>query len=184
MSRRWLCGMTTRHLFLASLLTLSASLPAQPPPAAISFAAVPYPEGFRRWTHVASAVVTAKMGETADPAEGNEVAAPHGLIHNLYANELALEGYRTGHFPEGAVLIADWFVLETTRGGLKQGPRKSVDVMVRDARYTETGGWGFENFDRDSRTQRNVGPKAVTSCFECHQHAGAEREFVFSTLLP
>lgn len=170
---------TVSLLLLAStLLRADPAVPDAPLPE------VPYPEGYRRWTHVVSAVVSAKMGEAGPDAEKEKARAPHGLIHNLYANERAVEGYRTGHFPEGAVLIADWFVLEETRGGLKQGPRKSVDVMIRDARYTETGGWGFENFEQSSRTQRNVGAKAVTSCFKCHQWAGPEREFVFSTLQP
>jgi hypothetical protein len=179
--------MKLRFLPVVALLAISAALRAETAPPAATYPEVPYPDGFRRWTHVVSAIVAAKMsapGEPGKPTEGAKPAAPHGLIHNLYANELAVEGYRTGHFPEGAVLIADWYILEETRGGLKQGPRKSVDVMIRDARYTETGGWGFENFEQGSHTQRNVGPKAVTSCFECHRHAGPEREFVFSTLLP
>jgi hypothetical protein len=176
--------MKLRFLVAGCILAVSTVLLAETAPPAVTFAEVPYPDGFRRWDHVSSAIVAAKMGGPDKPADGEKAAAPHGLIHNLYANELALEGYRTGRFPAGAVLIADWFVLEETRGGLKQGPRKSVDVMIRDARYTETGGWGFENFDQGSRTKRNVGPKAVTSCFECHRHAGPEREFVFSKLLP
>jgi hypothetical protein len=171
-------------LLPVGVLGVSTLLRAETPPSSAAYPEVPYPDGFRRWTHVVSAIVAAKMSEPGKPAEEAKGAAPHGLIHNLYANALAVEGYRTGHFPEGAVLIADWYVLEETRGGLKQGPRKSVDVMIRDARYAETGGWGFENFDQSSHTQRNVGPKAVTSCFECHRHAGPEREFVFSTLLP
>lgn len=164
---------------------MAVFLLAETPPPAPSFPAVPYPEGFRRWTHVASAIVAATMSDGNTAGERKEKQpAPHGLIHNLYANALALEGYRTGHFPEGAVLIADWFILEETRGGLKQGPRQSVDVMIRDARYTETGGWGFENFEQASRTQRNVGANAVKACFECHRRATPEREFVFSTLQP
>ena len=172
--------MKFRFLLPVGVLTLCAGLRAE----TASSPEVPYPDGFRWWAHVASAVVSTKMGAEGPEAEKEKAAAPHGLIHNLYANELALEGYRTGHFPEGAVLIADWFVLEETRGGLKQGPRKSVDVMIRDARYTQTGGWGFENFAQNSRTERTAGAKAVTSCFKCHQWAGPEREFVFSTLLP
>jgi len=172
--------MKLRFLLPVCVLAFTALLLAQTTPPALVLPEVPYPDGFRRWAHVSSAIVSAKMGEAGAPPK----EAPHGQIHNLYANELALEGYRTGHFPEGAVLIADWFILEETRGGLKQGPRKSVDVMIRDARRVETGGWGFENFDQDSRTKRNAGPKSVTSCFECHRRAGPEREFVFSTLLP
>ncbi|HTL67639.1 MAG TPA: cytochrome P460 family protein [Lacunisphaera sp.] len=144
---------------------------------------VPYPEGYRSWRHVCSAVLPPKEGASTSQPDDRKFAAPHGLIHHVYANEAALEGYRTGHFPEGAVLIADWFVLEVRGPELIQGPRKSINVMVRDVRFTATGGWGFEDFDRDSHTVRNIGPKAVTACFECHRRA-EEHEFVFSRLAP
>ena len=146
-------------------------------------APVPYPSGYRQWMHISSAVTPPRKGEANSHPEEEKVAAPHGLIHHIYANERALEGYRTGHFPEGAVLIADWFVLEEKRGELVQGPRKSVNAMIRDARYTDTGGWGFEDFDKDSQTTRNVGPNAVKTCFECHSRA-KDREYVFSVLKP
>jgi hypothetical protein len=57
--------------------------------------------------------------------------------------------------------------------------------MIRDPRYSETGGWGFETFEKDSRTTRKVGAgsNAVKMCFECHTRA-KERDFVFSTLKP
>lgn len=144
---------------------------------------VAYPEGYRDWKHVSSVMLPPKSDAMkTEPSEPKPVA-PHGLLFNIYANDKALEGYRTGHFPEGAVLIADWFVLEQKGPTLVQGSRKSVNVMVRDARYINTGGWGFEDFDRDSRTIRNVGANAVKSCFECHSHA-KEHEFVFSGLKP
>jgi hypothetical protein len=175
--------MKSRLLLPICTLILSAALLAEiatPPPTP----EVPYPEGYRRWAHVVSAVMPPKDGEAATNADQTKVAAPHGLLHNLYANDLALEGYRTGRFPEGAVLIADWFIIEKKRTGLMQGPRKSVDVMIRDARYADTGGWGFENFEKDSHTVRNVRQNAAKACFECHTHATKDREFVFSTYQP
>ncbi|HVZ63964.1 MAG TPA: cytochrome P460 family protein [Lacunisphaera sp.] len=143
--------------------------------------AVAYPEGYRSWRHISSAVLPPKEGAATVQPSKEKAPAPHGLIHHVYANEAALEGYRTGHFPEGAVLIADWFVLEPRGPELIQGPRKSVNVMIRDARYSATGGWGFEDFQGDSHTIRNIGPKAITACFECHRRA-AQHEFVFTTL--
>lgn len=165
--------MTSRVLpaCFALVTSLAAADTSVAPPA------VPYPEGYRAWRHVSGAVLT--------PREGGEekAAAPHGLIHHVYANAQALEGYRTGHFPEGAVLIADWFVLEPRGPELVQGARKSVNVMVRDARYADTGGWGFEDFAGDSTTIRNIGPRAATACFKCHQRA-EPHEYVFTTLKP
>lgn len=143
---------------------------------------VPYPEGFRRWMHVTSVITPARKDETGAHEDQAKNPAPHGLVHHLYANALAVEGYRTGHFPEGAVLIADWFFLEEAKSGLVQGARQSTDVMIRDARHAATGGWGFEKFGGDSRTERKAGANAVQSCFRCHERAGMEREFVFSTM--
>lgn len=145
---------------------------------------VPYPEGYRSWRHVSSGVLRPKEGAANDNPDPKKPAAPHGLLANIYANDKAVEGYRTGHFPEGAVLVVDWFILESRGPELLQGARKSRNVMVRDARYTETGGWGFEDFDKDSQTARNVGPKAVKMCFECHSTYAKQHEFVFSTLKP
>lgn len=181
---RWLGAMKFRTLLSASALALSTLLFAQTITPTSPTPDVPYPDGYRRWMHITSVVSPAKKDETGTPLGEAKASAPHGLVHHVYANEQALEGYRTGHFPEGATLIADWFVLEENRSRLVQGSRQSLDVMIRDNRYAATGGWGFEKFDQDSHTTRKVGANAVKSCFECHQHAGAEREFVFSTLKP
>lgn len=145
---------------------------------------VPYPDGYRAWQHVSTGVLPPKEEATKGNPDEKKLAAPHGLLCSIYANDKAVEGYRTGHFPEGAVLIADWFVLEKRGPELLQGQRKSINVMVRDARYAETGGWGFEDFDKDSHTVRNVGPKAVKMCFECHARYAKDHEFVFTTLKP
>jgi Cytochrome P460 len=164
---------------LAGALAVALAAPENAP----SKPEVPYPDGYRTWQHVSSGVLKPKDApSTAAPGEG-ELAAPHGLISNIYANKEALEGYRTGHFPEGAALAVDWFVIREQGPLLHQGARKSVNVMVRDKRFAETGGWGFEDFDRDSRTSRNVGAKAVQLCFQCHT-AAKDREYVFSELKP
>ncbi|HWA84751.1 MAG TPA: cytochrome P460 family protein [Opitutus sp.] len=145
---------------------------------------VPFPDGYRAWRHVSSGVLQPMDGAANKQPKQEKIAAPHGLLANIYANDKAVEGYRTGHFPEGAMLAVDWFVLEPRGPELLQGQRKSVNVMVRDARYAATGGWGFEDFDRDSRTKRNVGANAVKMCFECHGRYAKDRGFVFSTLKP
>lgn len=174
--------MNPRFLFCVGIAgSLGAAMIAtENPPSAPE---VPFPDGYRMWQHVSSAVLKPTNDPAATTPKADDLAAPHGLMSNIYANEKAVEGYRTGDFPEGAVLVVDWFVLEERGPMLGQGPRKSVNVMVRDARYAETGGWGFEDFNRDSRTERNVGPKAVPMCFECHTKA-KDRECVFSVLKP
>jgi hypothetical protein len=56
--------------------------------------------------------------------------------------------------------------------------------MHKDAaRYKATGGWGFEGFKGDSRSERAVGAKAVEACFGCHEGQKATG-YVFSKKRP
>jgi hypothetical protein len=173
--------MKTRVRWSAAILAAAGWLMADEVSPALP--EVPYPEGYRRWMHVASAVTPPRRGVAGSHPEEEKVAAPHGLIHHIYANEKALEGLRTGSFPEGAIFTADWFVLEEKSGGLVQGPRKSLNVMVKAARYAATGGWGYEDFDQDSPVIRNVGRNAVKQCMDCHAKARGH-DYVFSTRVP
>lgn len=128
---------------------------------------VPYPEGYRLWTHVKSGIVPPdKPG--------------HGL-HNIYANKKALDGFRNGRFENGSVIVFDLLDIDTTTGTAVVGDRRMIDVMHKDDKqFSKTGGWGFEEFRGDSRTQRNIGENAAAKCFACH--AGQkERGFVFSS---
>ena len=55
--------------------------------------------------------------------------------------------------------------------------------MAKDrVRYKPTGGWGFEAFKGDSRTERTV-TDAAGQCFGCHQQQKAN-DFVFSGFRP
>lgn len=133
---------------------------------------VAYPEGYRDWRHVKSMVI--------EP--GHPLHAAFGGIHHLYANAKAVQGYRSGHFPDGAVIVFDLLEARTADNAITEGPRKIVGVMVRDSkRHAATGGWGFEGFRGDSSTDRAVGPNAASACFGCHQPQ-KDREYVFSSL--
>jgi hypothetical protein len=117
---------------------------------------VAFPEGYRSWTHVSSA---------------HNTAGPRGPgMHHIYANAKAMEGYRTGRFPDGAIIVFDRFGLQVCGSTSTIGKRQMVDIMVRDsARYRETGGWAFDEFVGDSRTQHAFTPaQSVTTCFNCH----------------
>jgi hypothetical protein len=149
---------------LALLVAASAQADNAPP--------VPYPEGYRDWRHVKSMVI--------EP--GHALYASFGGIHHLYANPAAVEGYRSGRFPDGAVIVFDLLEAEAADAAIVEGKRKVVGVMLRDSqRYASTGGWGFEGFAGDSRTDRAVGARAAEACFTCHQ-ARAGQEFVFSSM--
>jgi hypothetical protein len=154
--------MKVRHIFP---LTLCLSLP-------IMAAEVPYPDGYRAWYHVKSMVIE----------EGHPLYAAFGGIHHLYANKKAMEGYRSGRFPDGAVIVFDLLEAQRQGGALTEGARKVVGVMHKDRkRYAATGGWGFEGFARDTKTERVVGANAKAACFDCHMQQ-KDSDYVFSRL--
>ena len=140
-----------------------AALAAGPAP-------VPYPEGYRDWRHVKSMVIQ----------PGHPLYESFGGIHHLYANRKALQGYKTGRFPDGAVIVFD---LLEARGGdhaVTEGARKILGVMHKDKKkYAATGGWGFEGFKGGVKTERAVGSDAVTACFTCHE-SEKPHDYVFS----
>jgi hypothetical protein len=132
---------------------------------------VPYPEGYRQWTHVKSMVIQ----------PGHPLYDAFGGIHHLYANDRALQGYRKGGaMPNGAVIVFDLLDVDTGGNAIQEGPRKVVGVMAKDnAKWRETGGWGFEGFKGDSKTERAVGAQAASACFGCHAPQKAT-DYVFS----
>ncbi|MCX7901844.1 MAG: cytochrome P460 family protein, partial [Burkholderiaceae bacterium] len=96
---------------------------------------VPYPEGYRNWTHVKSMVIEA----------GHPLYEAFGGIHHIYANAKAISGYRSGKFPDGAVIVFDLLEAKRADHAVTEGARKVVGVMHKDAKkYAATGGWGFE----------------------------------------
>jgi hypothetical protein len=144
--------------------------------AAVTLAAqtqdVPYPDGYRDWRHVKSMVI----------AQGHPLYDAFGGIHHIYANDVALKGYASGKFPDGAIIVFDLLEAHTKDNATTEGGRKVLAVMHKDSkRWTATGGWGFEGFKGDSQTDRAVGAAAATACFECHT-AQKDRDYVFSSL--
>lgn len=131
---------------------------------------VPYPNGYRDWHHVKSMVIN----------QGHPLFEAFGGIHHLYANKQALQGYKSGKFPNGSVIVFDLLDVSSADNAVTEGARKVVGVMHKDAaKYQATGGWGFEGFKGDSR-ERVVGKNAASACFQCHT-AKKDNDFVFST---
>ena len=151
---------------LATLLAATSSTVVASEPA------VPYPDGYRDWHHVKSMVIE----------EGHPLYGAFGGIHHIYANEKALQGYKSDRFPDGAVIIFDLLESVATDNTLTEGQRKVLGVMHKDARaYATTGGWGFEGFGGGDRNNRVVGSDAASACFACHQPQGYQ-DFTFSRL--
>jgi Cytochrome P460 len=146
----------------ATLVVASSALAADP--------AVPYPTGYRSWTHVKSMVIQ----------PGHALYDAFGGIHHLYANPKAQAGYKSGKFADGSVIVFDLLEAKVADNTVQEGARKVVGVMVKNAAaYKATGGWGYEGFKGDSTTERAVGKNAATACYQCHT-AQKDKDFVFS----
>lgn len=92
-----------------------------------------------------------------------------------------MDGYRTGRFPDGSVIVFDLLETRDNAGTTTEGPRKFIDVMVKDSQlYAGTGGWGFEEFTGNSHTDRALTPQARIDCYTCHTRQ-KDHGFVFST---
>lgn len=129
---------------------------------------VQYPEGYRFWTHIKTGLV----GPTNPNFQTN------GGYHHIYANEKAMEGYKGGKFPDGSVIVFDLLNITEQNGNFQEAERKHLDVMVKDSKkFSETGGWGYEEFNGDSHTERTLTDTTKTQCFTCHSK---KDDFVFS----
>ena len=149
-----------------AVLLAFAALPAF----AADPAPVPYPEGYRAWTHVKSMVIN----------PGHPLYDAFGGIHHLYANAQAMEGYKSGKFPAGAVIVFDLLEAKSADNAVQEGARKVVGVMHKNpTKWKDTSGWGYEGFKGDSKTERAVGKNAASACHGCHTQQ-KEKDFVFS----
>jgi hypothetical protein len=152
---------------LASALTaliMPLSVPSDPP----QDGPIPFPDGYRHWTHVKSSLV-------GPDAPG---FAQNGGYHHFYANEKAMEGYRTGTFPDGSILIDDGLEAVQKNGVSAEGRRRRVAMMVKDSgRFGGSQGWGFETFPGDSRDGA-LSAAQKGACLACHERAG--RSLVYS----
>ena len=120
--------------------------------------AVPYPAEYRKWVHVKSTLIGPQHARFAS----------NGGLHHFYANDKALDGYKSGKFPDGSVLVDDLLEIKESEGVSSEGARRRVAVMVKDsARFRETGGWGFEVFKGDESSPA-LNAEGKAACFACH----------------
>jgi len=83
--------MKSLKIIMASSLFILVSFPVY------SDGKVPYPDGYRSWTHVKSMIIQA----------GHPLAETDQGIHHIYANENAIKGLKTGDYPDSATLVYD-----------------------------------------------------------------------------
>jgi hypothetical protein len=155
---------------LVVLWTITIVAMAQPTPPEIQF-----PKDYRSWQHTRTIVVGPE----------HRSFATRGGIHHYYANKEAVEGYRTGRFPNGSIIVDEGVLTEDGTGPLKglllEGNRRSLDVMVKnDKLYPDTGGWGFEHFEKQE-DKGQTDAKRRTACYECHSKA-KDTDHVFSAI--
>jgi hypothetical protein len=165
-SRRKVEGEAMRTVGTIATLILTAAATSADAPM------VAYPDGYRSWQHVKSMLI--------EP--GHPLYESFGGLHHIYANDTAVRGYREGRFPDGSVIVFDLLEAVRADNAMTAGKRKVLGVMEKNARrFASTGGWGFEGFKGDSRTERAVGADAGKACFGCHL-ARKHRDYVFSEL--
>ena len=141
-----------------SLALVGVALAVQPF-AAADEPRVAYPEGYRNWVHVKSGLI--------GPAHAQ--FAINGGFQHIYANPAAMTGYRTRGLPEGSIVVVDWLEMRENNGAFAEGPRRQVDVMVKDTkRFASTGGWGFQRFVKNT-TELAATPTSQ-QCFACHDN--------------
>lgn len=132
---------------------------------------ITFPEGYLQWQHIRSGILK----------KGQPGFDHYGGIHHIYANAPAMEGLKAGVFPNGSCLVFDVFEAIGKDTVMTEGRRRIVDIMIKDSvKYASTGGWGFEEFQGDSRTERNLKGN-VAECYNCHAYRKTH-DFVFSVL--
>jgi len=118
---------------------------------------IPYPEGYRNWMHIKSGIV--------GPEHQNILY--RGFNH-VYANEKALQGYRTGKFPHGTVIVFDVVEAVPKENYIAEGKRRHMDVIARDTtKFASTNGWAYAQFESDD-SPRMLTVEQKTKCYTCH----------------
>jgi hypothetical protein len=159
-----------RRLSLTIMAVLAAACGAK---AISDNASVDYPLDYRSWQHVKSMVIQ----------PGHALEDPFGGIHHVYANSKAMNGLTGGQYEDGAVFVFDLLDYDDSDNAIVETGHKRLDVMQYDSeKFSKTGGWGFDTFVGDSKTER-LDQDVVAACFGCHASAEASN-YVFSKYRP
>lgn len=171
--------MRIRRMSLAGAVVISAlaglALTAQAADeAAKPAASVPFPKGYRDWTHVKSMVIH---------SDKHPLHGAFGGIHHVYANDKALKVLKSkkADYPKGAAFAFDLIEAPESGGAYTEGKRKFVAVMQRDAKkYADTEGWGWQVFEAGDPTKPAVkGLNEQKACATCHKEV-EKKQFVFT----
>ena len=134
---------------------------------------IPFPNGYRKWTHVRSMVIFSK---------DHALYERFGGLHDVYVNDIGVSSLQQGKvYPDGTVFVFDLFDIRTAQGAIEARNRKFVGVMKKNSKlYADTGGWGFEVFAGD---QTKGSLQDAKACFDCHA-ARKRSDYVYSAYTP
>jgi hypothetical protein len=161
------------------------------------------PKNFLEWVYVGSPLTpTALNGgkncseDPASPTSGPCTGFPE--FHNVYIEPGSYEIFKqTNQFPEQTILFK---ALQLTLPGPGQNPDGShtepsgrgyfpgkfngADVSVKDSkRFTESGGWGYFNFNHHEPKAPTAKVKLKSECADCHI-ASAKKDDVWTQFYP
>ncbi|MGE0174841.1 MAG: cytochrome P460 family protein [Oligoflexales bacterium] len=156
-----ICGM------LFSGMSFAQNEPASP---------VPFPKGYRDWTHVKSMVIFDNKHPLFDAFGG---------IHHIYADNKALKAIRDNKpFENGATIVFDLLEAKDSGGTYTEGKRKFLGVMVWDSKkYAATQNWGWQVFPGGSQKPSLAKLSDQKACATCHLEVKA-KHFVFTEYRP
>ncbi|MCS6817551.1 MAG: cytochrome P460 family protein [Blastocatellia bacterium] len=131
---------------------------------------------YRNWTHVKSMVIF---------DEKHPLFQSFGGIHHIYVNAIGRRASATGGpFPDGSQLVFVLYEHVNEQGAYVAGKKKVEAIMVKDRRrFPETGGWGFQAFDPQTRKPLIKNADVKSACFDCHA-SQKDNDYVFSRLVP
>ena len=131
---------------------------------------VTYPKNYKEWTHIKTLIIK------PEHPMGNIF---HG-IHHIYANNKAYEGYKSGTFEDGSVIVLDFLNYADVNETISETSRIYVATMKKESKkYSKTYGWGYEAFK--GNTEKKLVNDVDKMCVKCHE-SQVKNNYVFSKI--
>jgi Cytochrome P460 len=140
------------------------------------------PEGYSSWVFLNTAIGLT-YGPNRPPAGAPQVFTSVFVNPKAYA-----EFQKKGEWPDGTIFALEvrpaLAAVSALDGALTQGPRRALEVAVRDSSRYPDGGWSYFSFDppRDNPAagfRQSAAPFPRTAgCYSCHaKHAAVQWTF-------
>jgi Cytochrome P460 len=140
------------------------------------------PEDYRSWVFLNTA-----LGLTYGP--NRPPAGAPQVFTSVFVNPKAhAEFQKSGEWPDGTIFALEvrpgLAAVSALDGAVTQGPRRALEVAVRDSSRYPDGGWSYFSFDppRDNPAagfrERAAPFPRTASCYSCHaKHAAVQWTF-------